>query len=115
MDKPPTHLLIAPLLLIPFVENAFTHVSDFETRENSVRLELHFDGNRLLLTCSNTKKDRPVGENQNDRQGIGLTNVKKRLHLIYVQNYRLRIDTANEWYTVHIEILLEDAELFNNR
>ena len=111
IDKPPISLLIAPLLLITFIENAFKYVSDFDDRENSISLKLHFEGNRLILNCTNTKEDRPVNEDLNEHRGIGLANVKKRLQLIYGQDHHLRIDTAGTLYSVHIEILLENAEL----
>lgn len=88
---------IAPLLLIPFVENAFKHGD--VVREP---LELHATGNEKLITfyCRNAirKKIRqPLA-------GIGLQNVKRRLELIYPKEHFLEIENTERFFTVKLTI-----------
>jgi two-component system, LytTR family, sensor kinase len=87
---------IAPLLLIPFVENAFKHLSHHGHQSNYARIELDKKGNVMSLVVINSKdnqqkKTEPLG-------GIGLANVKRRLELIYPGKHQLHIsDTAKEY------------------
>lgn len=84
---------IAPLLLIPFVENAFKHVSSREQRENYISIEIHGSDDRFSLKCLNTRDDGRVAEpelsNRYDAGGIGLSNVERRLELIYPGRHQL--------------------------
>lgn len=91
---------VAPLLLIPFVENAFKHgiiVNGFLTVEGSVE----FIKNELNFTIKNTisEVDEAISEN-----GIGLENIKKRLDLLYKNNYTLQVEKLNGWFKVNLKI-----------
>ena len=92
--------MIPPMLLVPFVENAFKHGrKKYKVPGITIRLDL--SGNRLEFDIRNYL---PTGTSVNkDRQGgIGLDNVKKRLDMIYPGAYSLDIDVTEEEYRVHL-------------
>nr|WP_295927710.1 sensor histidine kinase [uncultured Dyadobacter sp.] len=94
---------IAPLLLLVFVENSFKY-SDLDTNSNGyIAISLMVDATgALLFECGNTKKERI---NEEDRkQGIGLTNVRKRLELIYPGNHELVLSERHNEYLVSLKI-----------
>ncbi|MBN1187449.1 MAG: histidine kinase [Bacteroidales bacterium] len=91
---------VAPMLLIPFIENAFKHgsiVEGFLRIEVNVEVtgyELHFSiGNSVL-----------ANETEHRKGGIGLENIRKRLELNYKDNYKLETHADEEWYSVNLEI-----------
>lgn len=98
-------LQIAPLLLIPFVENAFKYVSDYNKQENFIKVKVDFIDNNLKFYCTNTF-DNDSKNLDNNNKGIGIANVKKRLDLIYGDSYDLRIDAGNGLYTIDLTIKL---------
>ena len=100
------NLLIAPLLLIPFVENAFKYVSDYDKQENFIKVGVDFIDNTLSFVCINTFADTSSENSGNNNKGIGIANVKKRLDLICGNYYSLHQDIANGWYTIALTIKL---------
>ncbi|MGO4290580.1 sensor histidine kinase [Chitinophaga sp. RAB17] len=94
---------IAPLLLLPFVENAYKYVSTYTNKENSIRLHLHYQNNIFTLEIDNTT-EATIPREDDKRGGIGLENVKRRLELIYKGNYDLRITPAATHYGVLLSI-----------
>jgi LytS/YehU family sensor histidine kinase len=96
---------IAPMMLIPFVENAFKHSVD-STIENGIILKITIDNGFLNFYCENRFDQ---SETDKDKvHGIGLETVKKRLDLIYKTNYQLSIDIDNSVYKVNLEINLNE-------
>ncbi|NCI45838.1 sensor histidine kinase [Sediminibacterium soli] len=94
-------LLIAPLLFIPFVENAFKY--GVSTKEASqIQFTLWTRDNKVYFTSSNfiVSTDNSLLENT----GIGITNVKRRLELMYPEKHRLVTAEKDNYYTVHLEI-----------
>ena len=92
---------IPPLMLITFIENAFKHGISYQ-HESFINVEVNITDNKLLFTCRNSKADKPNQE----KGGVGLTNVKKRLNLLYDHNYTLRIDDEADIYNVQLTIPL---------
>src|SRR6201994_2685336 len=70
--------MIAPLLLISFVENAFKYVSSYEDRENTVSVALQKKDGQLIFRCFNTSEE-VVVRNDMERSGIGIANTRRRL------------------------------------
>lgn len=93
---------IAPLLIIPFVENAFKHLSNFKERENIVNVTIQKESNRLVCNFFNTKPD----VQKKNGEGIGLKNVKRRLELLYPNKYNLQINEQASAYEVTLTIAL---------
>ncbi|HZY37363.1 MAG TPA: histidine kinase [Mucilaginibacter sp.] len=84
------NLVIAPLLLIPFVENAFKYVSDFDGQENFIKIGIGFADGTMHFNCTNTFDDKSTAQPGEANNGIGLTNVRKRLELVYGDKFGLQ-------------------------
>jgi len=100
---PDCRLLIAPLTLIPFVENAFKH-GDLKDTEQPLLLNLSVENDRLNFTIINKKGN----FNKDETGGIGLENVKKRLMLIYGDRHTLDIKETADLFTVNLCITLHE-------
>lgn len=96
---------IEPLLLIPFVENAFKHISGYATKDNFVKLDLVRSNGHFIFTIENSKEPGRTTEKQG---GIGLVNVKRRLELLYPDRYSLHIEDKNDLYTVELRLKLDE-------
>jgi two-component system LytT family sensor kinase len=94
---------VVPLLFIPFVENAFKHLSHYSNgRKNFVEVELTRTGNALHFQVQNSREEQerriePGG-------GIGLINVRRRLELLYPGKYHLQIDHNETTFTVALQL-----------
>jgi two-component system, LytTR family, sensor kinase len=98
--------LIAPLLMIPFVENSFKHGTSQMLRRPWVKLEITCVGNQLFFNLSNSKPSVTVPNKST--KGIGLNNVKKRLQLLYPEKHQLDIYSTDDSFSVSMQVLLED-------
>jgi LytS/YehU family sensor histidine kinase len=93
---------IEPMLLIPFVENAFKHgVSGLD--DAIIEIKLKAIKKQLLFVVSN-KYNKQLEEIKDKTSGIGLANVKRRLQLLYQSNYQLKIENANNLFTVSLHL-----------
>lgn len=90
---------IAPLLLIPFIENAFKHVSH-HPEGNRIAVELSRTDDLFRMNVLNTKDPRYQGKGESN--GIGLKNVQRRLELLYKDRHTLNFSESPE----HFEITL---------
>jgi two-component system, LytTR family, sensor kinase len=98
---PNPSVTIAPLLFMPFVENAFKHVSRDDRQVNRILIGLYQTDDSIRFECRNSY-DNGMAENN----GIGLTNVIRRLELLYKDRYKLRIDKDAGIYFVLLTINL---------
>ncbi|MEM9650240.1 MAG: histidine kinase, partial [Bacteroidota bacterium] len=81
---------IAPLILIVFVENAFKHSTASQSENIKIDISVNVDAKGyLVFSCTNSFL--PETNTHNLAKGIGLTNVKKRLELLYPNSHELRI------------------------
>jgi len=92
---------IPPLMLISFIENAFKHGISYQ-HDSFVDMKASIDGDYLLFTCINSKAEKPNQE----KGGVGLTNVRKRLDLLYDKRYKLDIKDEPDIYTVVLKLPL---------
>ena len=91
---------IAPLLLIPFAENAFKHGISLN-KPSFIQIELNLDGANLLFQVKNSLN--LALKNPNDRNnGIGLQNVKERLTLLYPKKHQLWIDAQDHYFSIKL-------------
>lgn len=96
-------LMIAPLILIPFVENSFKHSKIEDISKGWINMELKTSGNKIEFKVNNSIPDK---NHKKDREGgIGLENVKRRLELIYPGRHVLVIDERNDLFSVKLNIL----------
>lgn len=102
---------ITPFILMPFVENAFKHVSRHNDKPNWIRITLWMESDVLNLTVSNSTSGL---HNASDEfihySGIGLKNVKRRLDLVYPKNYNLSIERGDTAYHVTLKINLHTTK-----
>lgn len=95
-------MLIAPLIFIPFVENAFKY--GVSTKESStIDITIHTSNNKILFYASNNI----VASESNlmENTGIGINNVKRRLELMYPDKHQLSTTIENKTYVVKLEII----------
>lgn len=96
---------IEPMLLIPFVENAFKHGTGMiENAQIDIHLNLQQDV--LLFTVSNRYNNNSV-EMKDKTSGIGLANVTRRLNLLYGKAHKLQISKKADWFTVSLQLMLQ--------
>jgi two-component system, LytTR family, sensor kinase len=96
------NVLIPPLLLIPFVENAFKH-GEFSYGSDGLLMNIYTNEQKLHVLCHNKK-----GKQQKDTSGgIGLENVKRRLSLLYPDKHVLLIEDKNDSFTINLELTYE--------
>jgi sensor histidine kinase YesM len=97
-------IAIAPMLLIPFVENSFKHGSLVDGKLTiAIRLEILADS--LFFEISNSAKNKEVLA-----QGIGLENIQKRLEMLYKNRYDLQIDQNQNMFTVRLTLNLKSPQ-----
>lgn len=105
-----TEVMLPPLLFISFVENAFKHGVSYQKKSFiSIRLEL--DGNSLLFHCLNTKS--AGGEDKH--HGIGLENVRKRLRLLFGNDYTLSINEDEYSFEVLLAVPVNRTATYNDK
>lgn len=96
---------IAPLLLIPFVENAFKHGINYKS-SSFIRIDFEVKGKMLQFSVKNSNFEDQQQTHQT-QSGIGLENVKRRLELVYPARHRLTIQSREETYAVFLELELD--------
>lgn len=96
--------VIEPMLLIPFVENAFKHgVSYLEAPQIHIRLKVQAD--QLFFEVQN--RYQPHEQKRPEKSGgIGLENIKQRLALLYQGNYSLETDENDHVFTIRLKLKL---------
>jgi sensor histidine kinase YesM len=99
-------LFVPPMLFIPFVENAVKH-SAGGTGDSFVNINFGMVENSLWFSCINSIPDIPGNSKTNG--GIGLSNVKRRLELLYGTNFSLTIKEEKNIYHVNLQLRLCDA------
>jgi len=97
-------VLVAPMLFIPFVENAFKHGVAIG-RSSEIDISIAVADKKLTFTCENTIYG--VKKMDDEKSGIGLENVKRRLALLYPGKYLLSIKTDDNRYIVSLGITIE--------
>ena len=93
---------IAPLLLIPLVENSFKHGTSQMLEKPWIRIAITINENDLAFRLTNSKP----GElnSQNGKNGIGLKNVRKRMQLLYAGQHELQVHDAQHTFDVYIRV-----------
>lgn len=93
---------IEPMLLIPFVENAFKHGVGF-IENPTIEIELKDSAKELYFKVAN-KKGASINEIKDESSGIGLANVKRRLELLYPTNHRLEVLDSGSDFIISLTI-----------
>jgi two-component system, LytTR family, sensor kinase len=95
---------IEPMLLIPFVENAFKHGTGMIL---DAEIDVHLQVQAGVLDFSVRNKFAENTASPKDKtSGIGLNNVKRRLNLLYRNSHSLRIEKKDGWFTINLQLNL---------
>ena len=97
-----TDMLISPLILITFLENAFKHGISNSSDHCWIKARLEVDKTCMVYTIANSKVK--TVSYPGDGEGIGLKNVKRRLDLSYPGKHQLNIDDREDAYSVTLTI-----------
>lgn len=97
----PDNFQVAPMLLFPFVENAFKH-TEGRKQANSIRIRVSAEGHRLLFECENAYL-RGTGRGQ-DVGGVGNELIRRRLALTYPGRHSLEVDDDGAVYRVKLTL-----------
>jgi hypothetical protein len=109
VDGNPAEKLIEPLLLLPFIENAFKHGTGFQ-QSSGISIRISIEDSLLNLLVENPVKIVP--ENTEERkQGIGRYNAERRLQLLYNKNYTLETTVTDGIFRVNLTLNLNRDEM----
>lgn len=92
---------IAPLLLIPFIENAFKHGDVEDTDKGFISIELSTNDNEIMFICINSYNP---AKSVDSTQGIGVKNVSRRLDLLYPEKNKLDFNKTKNRFSVSLKI-----------
>lgn len=95
--------MIEPMLLEPFVENAFKH-GDVFREQSQINIQLKIAGDQLFFHVENTVTQN--GHIKDKHSGIGLKNIEKRLNLLYPDRHQLEIGQGSDKFTVSLKLNL---------
>ena len=90
---------IPPLILITFIENAFKHGISYQ-HPSFIEISVSEHDGAMLFSCHNSKGEKPNEE----KGGVGLANIRKRLNLLYGHDYALRIKNDADTYSVELSL-----------
>lgn len=96
---------IPPLLLIPFLENCFKHLSSYSDRDNLVRVMISRDEKNLLEVVFENTFERNMPKQPG---GIGLNNVSRRLELLFPNKYELVAGEKEDVYHVNLKLQFDE-------
>ena len=93
--------MIAPMVFIPFIENAFKHTNN-KKLENAIAIHVIISNKTIQLVCENKFDSKPAVKQPDS--GLGNELIQKRLQLIYPEKHTLEVNKTNELYTVNLTI-----------
>lgn len=96
-------LQVAPLVLMPFVENAFKHGASADRGCPHIRIVLGADAGWLSFSIENSMPEMPHGQ-PNTSKGIGLNNIQRQLELLYPQKHELSAKTEAGYFKVLLKL-----------
>lgn len=107
--------MVTPLLMLPFVENAFKHGASKLLTKPLIKLYIKVDDEAMYFFLSNNKPLQQAAANS--RSGIGLQNVQKRLSLLFPEKHSLKIQTTEDMFIVNMVVpvsLIQPNEAVQN-
>lgn len=107
LDESRPDLRIAPMLFIPFVENAFKHSRVEDLANGWIDIQLRTEENAVILEVKNSLPKESF--TKNEAGGIGLENVRRQLELLYLGRHELRIEKTKEEFDVYLKLSLDNG------
>jgi two-component system, LytTR family, sensor kinase len=107
VDNP--RAMIAPMLLVPFVENAFKHGVATAPEKPFVRIRIEEDMDQLQFSVINNFRV-PESQRTSESESLGLSNVQRQLELLYTNAYKLSIEKTEGVHTVSLQLDLSKMQ-----
>jgi LytS/YehU family sensor histidine kinase len=105
-------LYIAPLLLLPLIENCFKHGASNMIEQPWLSLQITIENKQMFMKLLNGKA---IGEGQqNQHRGIGIKNVRKRLELLYPEKHSFTISSEEEVFIINLKLELRQIKPARN-
>jgi len=98
-------LQISPMLLVPFVENAFKHGMNASVDEGFIHIKMNIHDKKIGFTVENSRP-KAIQNHDDSSSKIGLENVRRRLELHYPHSHDLKINSDRNTYSVELNIEL---------
>lgn len=95
---------IAPLLLLTFLENAFKHGVSQEIHTTKIEIFIKGDAENIEFSINNTKPTISNKDQNDNREAIGLKNIKQQLDLLYSKQYKLVVKNKEKLYSINLKI-----------
>ncbi|MDW5288499.1 sensor histidine kinase [Formosa sp. PL04] len=96
------NIMLSPMLLIPYVENAFKHSNIEKVKDTFINISIETTENTIHFKIENSIPESPVSKDE--LGGIGLENVEKRLAILYPNTHELKITTINNTFSVSLKL-----------
>lgn len=106
IENPAPDLRIAPLLFLTLVENAFKHVSPLPEGKGFIDINIDIEGAHLVGTISNSYDNTKGRTTSPSESGVGLSNVRRQLRLLYPDSHSFSITDTDNIFTASISIPL---------
>jgi LytS/YehU family sensor histidine kinase len=100
------HCVIAPMILQPFIENAFKHGISKDIDNQWLRINIDLDQYILKFFVKNPKRNDRIVDKTGYSEGIGLKNVQKRLNIIYPDRHNLEIEEDEDTFSIALSLEL---------
>ncbi|PKQ60226.1 hypothetical protein BZG02_20175 [Labilibaculum filiforme] len=97
---------IPPLLFIPLIENAFKHGISSERETSEINIRLLISEKTIELDISNPLDTKTEKLSQNNFNGLGIENVKKRLELLFPNRHLFKISQSENQYSTHLSLFV---------
>lgn len=97
-------LRISPMILIPFIENAFKHGNIEDVKNGYISIILESKNDTILFSCENSYQSK---KSVDPSSGIGISNVKRRLAILYPNQHHLNIQQSSAVYKVSLSVDIE--------
>lgn len=97
-------IMIAPMLILPIVENAFKHGIDSDIAQGFIRMKAYERPVWFIFECSNHYKKK---DGKSEHSGLGLDNLHRRLQLLYPGNHSLKINKTDTTFEVVLQIKIK--------
>ncbi len=94
-------LMVAPMVFLPFIENAFKHSSNKKI-ENAIVIDISVDQESITFSCRNHCSE--VFQLDENSSGLGLNLIRSRFDLLFKDRYTLENKKEGEWYEVNLNI-----------
>ncbi len=110
IEGSPENKKIAPLLFIPFIENAFKHGLSQHTSHGFINILLRIENDRLYFRVENSKETSTATPSKYTPKkksgGIGLVNVRRRLELLYPKRHKLKLQDKTDTFVIDLQLNL---------